>query len=294
MITAEQRQLRRRYIGSSDAAAILGLDPYRSASDVWMEKTGRLDDADRGNDRGNDATAAGNVLERAVLDWAERSLDRPLNRDVMKVAGDLCANLDGEWPGALASAPFVVEAKTTGIVGLPDPGYGEPGTDQVPERVIIQTHHQMFVTGYALAWVPVLIGGRGFCMYQVERDEALAAAIAERASAFVDRHVKTDTPPDDFRPSVEILRRARRQPGKVVTLDDEIVSRFVVARAARIQAEEAESYALADLIAALGDAEAGDYTAGRVTYFQATRKAYTVKESTYRTLRLVKAGKGTA
>ncbi len=34
-------QFRAKSLGGSDVAAILGLSPYRTAVDVWMEKTGK-------------------------------------------------------------------------------------------------------------------------------------------------------------------------------------------------------------------------------------------------------------
>jgi len=39
-LTTEQREIRRRYLGSSDIAAIFGMSPWKSAYDVWLEKTG--------------------------------------------------------------------------------------------------------------------------------------------------------------------------------------------------------------------------------------------------------------
>lgn len=57
MITDKQREQRRRYIGGSDMAAILGVDPWKTQVDLWLEKTGRLVDepltskaAELGND----------------------------------------------------------------------------------------------------------------------------------------------------------------------------------------------------------------------------------------------------
>ena len=34
-------QIRKQGIGSSDAAAAVGLNPYKSQLELWMEKTGR-------------------------------------------------------------------------------------------------------------------------------------------------------------------------------------------------------------------------------------------------------------
>ncbi|GIV52679.1 MAG: hypothetical protein KatS3mg038_3200 [Candidatus Kapaibacterium sp.] len=62
---------RRSFLGASDAPAVLGLSPWRSAWEVWAEKTGRIDSWS-----GNAATSAGQLLEPAVLAWASEELRR--------------------------------------------------------------------------------------------------------------------------------------------------------------------------------------------------------------------------
>lgn len=288
MITTEQREARKRYIGSSDAAAVLGLDPYRSASDVWLEKTGRVDDFE-----GNENTERGNLLEPVVLAWAKKKIGE-FTSDVMMIAPCrlLAANFDGLQPifGGVQEG-FVVEAKTSNNAGE----WGDEGTDQVPDRVIAQAHHQMFVAGPSmrLTYVPVLMPGFrsfDFKMYRVERNDILGNELADRCRDFMRKYVQTDTRPDDFRPGLEILKRMRRVPNKSVELPDVLVDNFILARAAKKQAEEECEAAQAALLAELGDAEHGSYSKGYVTYLQTTRKAYEVKETTFRTLRL-KAGK---
>lgn len=38
----EWLELRKAYIGGSEAGAIIGMNPYKSAYTLWAEKTGRL------------------------------------------------------------------------------------------------------------------------------------------------------------------------------------------------------------------------------------------------------------
>jgi putative phage-type endonuclease len=282
-LTTEQREARRHYIGSSDSPAIMGLDPYRSAADVWLEKTGRAADF-----AGNDATDRGNYLEPALLAFAEQTLGVPLTRDVMvkHQGGVLAANLDAvNYDG-----PFIVEAKSSVV---PE-GWGEQGTDQVPDRVLVQTHHAMYVAGIAfrVAWVPVVLPGFrsfDFRMYCVARNDALAEAVAQAGVAFMERHVRTDTPPDDFRPSLEVLKRVRREPNKTVSIADELALAYTLAKAQYAEAKQHCEQAERSLLAAMGDAEAAECPTGKFTYFQVSRKAYTVEATTYRQLRFSKA-----
>ena len=45
-------ELRRQGIGGSDAAAIMGLNPWKTPMDIWLEKTGEfLDDEEPENEK---------------------------------------------------------------------------------------------------------------------------------------------------------------------------------------------------------------------------------------------------
>ena len=286
MITTQQRESRRNFIGSSDAAAIMGLDPYRSAADVWLSKTAKIVDFE-----GNEATERGTFLEPSIIAWAESKLGVPLDRDVMLVhpSGVLAANLDARY----APGRFIVEAKSTVV----SEEWGPPGTDEVPNRVLIQGHHQLAVAGddYDRLYVPVLMASFRafkFQMYEVPRNKDLVDLVAEHCTEFWEKYVKTDTRPDDFKPSLETLKRMNRVPAKSVPVSDELVDALIVAKAAAKQAEEEAEQAQAAVLAAMGDAEGGSYSRGLVTYMETRRKAYTVQESSYRTLR-IKANKVT-
>ena len=52
---------RRKYLGGSDAAAILGLDRYRSRHDVWLDKTGQGTPREQ-----NEAMYFGTILEKTI------------------------------------------------------------------------------------------------------------------------------------------------------------------------------------------------------------------------------------
>lgn len=283
MITELQRTLRQKYIGASDAPAICGVDPYASPADVWLVKTGRADSF-----AGNEDTERGNLLEPVVLSWAETQLNGAaiLRNHFVKNEDypSLCANLDG----VVAAESAVVEAKTT----VNADQWGEPGTDHIPDRVIVQVHQQMLLMGKAwtMAYVPVLLPGYrsfDFRMYRVERDDKLAEAIGARCMEFWDRFIVTDTRPDDFKPSIEVLKRVRREPNKTVPVSEAALDAFIVTRAARLQAEENEEKAKAAVLVELLDAEHGECEDGReVTYMETKRKGYVVEDTTYRTLRV--------
>ncbi len=281
-ITIEQREARKCYIGSSDAPAIMGVDPYRSASDVYLEKIG-----DAEGFEGNEHTDRGNRLEPVLLDWAAEQLGgvEILRGHMLSWPGEvLCANLDGLI--VVDDRREIVEAKTVANSGE----WGAEGTDEVPERVIVQTHHAMYMADAKVAWVPVLMPGfrsLDFKLYRVFRNDDLAEAVASAGREFMHNHVRPRVPPADFRPSLEILKRVRREPKKIVPLAVELADRLVVARAACKQAEGEKAEAERSILTALADAEGGDLGDGRmVTYLPSKRRGYTVEETTYRTIRV--------
>jgi putative phage-type endonuclease len=301
VINDQQRAARKNFICSSDAPAICGVDQYRTAADVYLDKIG-LDDGFAGNEH----TERGNLLEPVLIQWAQQKLGVPLARDIFIAAKDgqpLAANLDA----ANADQRFIVEAKTS---TNPDE-WGEEGDDQgVPDRVLIQTAHALHVTGYAAAHVVVLLpifGRFVFRHYPVPRNEELCRLVAAKGIDFWTKHVQPKVQPTGCVASLDVLKRIRRQPNKTVDVPAEIAERWIVARAARLQAEKDEEQAQRELMAMFGDAEAGAFGDGRViTYFsQASKRLDTKlleqrypsaaaecrKETTHRVLR-IKSAKG--
>ena len=63
-ITTGQREQRKLYLGSSDSAAIVGLNKWKSAGDVFIEKTQDLPERDMG-----EAALIGTLCEDACLQW---------------------------------------------------------------------------------------------------------------------------------------------------------------------------------------------------------------------------------
>jgi hypothetical protein len=191
------------------------------------------------------------------------------------------ANCDAIVPGRC-----VVEAKTTSL----SDEWGDPGTDQVPEAVVAQVSWQLALTGLEFALVPVLFTGlrRDLQLYRVPRSEELIQELLRLGEDWWCRHVYERQPVPPEPPSLDVLKRIRRQPGTRVVIDPGLVLAKRETGLALSAAKKADDLAKAALIAALGEAEAGTDAEGRelVTYLEYDRKAYSVKESKYRTLYL--------
>lgn len=279
MMTPEELERRRHFITATDTPKILGVYPpgWGNAADVFLEKTAGLTTFE-----GNAATDAGTILEPSVAAWAATQLG-PLRDGGWYVAenGVNAATLDVETPDGEP-----VECKTSGIVGPGTPHqWGQEWTDEIPDYYIVQVHAQMLVKSAKRAFVPALIGGRGFVMFQVLRNDALCDLIAETSMQFMERVKANEPPEDDICASLETLKRLKRQPNKTVPVSVDTVLRYTSAQAIKAEAERNYKAAQAALIAELGDAECGEFSCGQVTYFEQTRKAHFVEESTFRVLR---------
>lgn len=246
-------------VGASRVAAIVGLDPYRSDYDVWLELTGRAEPW-----RGNDATRRGQRLEPVLIDYY-----RELHPDERVISGGeyrlkgtpILAHPDARAYRAVGAPPHrVIEAKSAAIeaAGHADTTkWGDAGTDQVPDHYLVQTQVQMAAVGCDEASIPAIIGGRGFVEYLVPRSDRLVARLVEMVVTWYDLYVVGDRPPEGKPPSLDTLARVIRREGKAVEVERSLVSEWVRCRDDAKRAEQAQDEARARLLAALGDGDEG-------------------------------------
>jgi len=278
-ITKTQLERRKKHLGSSDIAAILGLDRFKSAYDVWASKTDRLPD-----DSGNAATKAGQYFENGVLEYAEENLGNLIRNQYRSVKGSgipIGTNVDA----IVVQTGEPVEAKTAGLFGPLMDHWGNENTDEVPDRVIIQASVHMLCTESELCHIAAFLGGRGFVPFVIRRDETIINVVSETAVNFWEKFVLTDTPPDNSLPSVSTVKRLRREPKSIVQIDDSLVDVWLAAKEAAKAANALKEQTQTEVLAALGDAEAGSCTQGFVTYYEQSRKETIVKASTFRVAR---------
>lgn len=290
-ITEQIRKWRRKRIGSSDIAAILGVCPFNSAVDIYYQKVEGIDPVE------TDHMRAGNWLEPCIMQFASFFLNEVLNthpRHCYRTKGRIwCANLDGFPEYDPRPKPWCVEGKHTGVIspGVPEL-YGDEGTDELPPNIIAQCQEQMFVCGFEYVMVAVLIGRRGFKMYRVVRDDEIIEMIEEEGTKFYKDHLIKKIPPEG-RPSEFVLKRLRRVPDKVVPWGEDLAMK--VAKYKQIgtlinRAKWVQSELKNELVHALGDAEAATMPGGRaVTFMEINASGYTVDPKTYRKFQVLKA-----
>ena len=213
---AQWLQVRKSGIGSSDAAAAVGLHPYKSPLQLWMEKTGR--DAALPVVNPNDDHSPmywGTVLEPIVAGHYTRRTGRRVRRVNAVLQHPqhawMLANIDREVLGS--PDVQVLECKTAGIHGA------RLWREGVPEYVHLQVMHQLAVTGKQAADVAVLLGGQELQLFRIERNPEMIAqliTLERRFWAYVEQDL---APPADGSDSADLALRCLYPQDTGATLD---------------------------------------------------------------------------
>jgi putative phage-type endonuclease len=214
----EWLKVRKQGIGSSDAAAAVGLNPYKSQLALWLEKTGRDGTLPKSDPNDEDSPAYwGNLLEPIVAaHYTQRTNHRIRRINAVLQHPDpnlswMLANLDREVLGS--TEVQILECKTTGINGL------KLWKDGVPEYVQLQVQHQLAVTGKASADVAVLIGGQQLEIYRIQRDETLIERLIQLERNFWQFVIEDNPPPADGSESAELALRCLYPADSGTTVD---------------------------------------------------------------------------
>lgn len=215
-------QVRQGGIGSSDAAAAVGLNPFKSQLELWMEKTGRGDRLPA-VDPQDDTTPLywGTLLEPIVAaHYTRRTGNRVRRINAVLQHPDhswMLANIDREVMGS--ATVQLLECKTAGIHGA------WLWRNGVPEYVHLQVMHQLAVTGKQAADVAVLIGGQELKVFRIERDETMIAQLISLERQFWGYVERDQEPPADGTDSADVALRALypRDSGGTLDLRQDLV-----------------------------------------------------------------------
>ena len=173
-------------IGGSDASVVCGVNKYKSPIELWMEKTYKIPCSEAG-----EAAYWGTQLEALVRSEFTKRTGIEVNTVKQILQHEdfpfMLANLDGvcQHPDL---GTCVFEAKTASAYKA-----GE-WEDKIPDEYMLQIQHYMAVTGFAGAYVAVLIGGNTFKWKFIERDEEIISMLTELEKDFWE-HVQNELPP---------------------------------------------------------------------------------------------------
>ena len=175
-LTQAQVEERVNYCGGSDAAAILGLSPWKTVLSVWAEKTGQVPAEDIS---GKLQVKLGTKMEGIVADLYIEKTGRTLHRKNETMYHSkypfLAANIDRRIVGMRAG----FEAKTTAAWSADKWADGK-----TPVEYEVQCLHYLMVTGWDFWDLAVIIGNQDVQYRTFTRDEAILKSMEEKLVHF--------------------------------------------------------------------------------------------------------------
>lgn len=197
----EWKELRAKYIGGSDAASVVGLNPFSSPYALWAEKTGKTPAFE-----GNLATDVGTFLEDFIAKKFEQVSGKKVRRENRSFLNDkyqwAIANIDRDIVGEDSG----LECKSTSVLNTRRFKNGE-----FPTNYYCQCVHYLGVTEKKRWYLAVLIGNNDFLIYQLTRiadddvpewcessvyiSDTEIAALMDAEQDFWNNNVKRDIPP---------------------------------------------------------------------------------------------------
>ena len=186
-------EVRKQGIGSSDAATACGLNPYMSMLELWMIKTGRMQQNIEDESAGYAPLYWGKQLEPLVAEYYSMHTNHKVRRvnAVLQHPDEdkhfMLANLDYAVVGN--DEVQILECKTVGEYG------SKLWRDGVPLYVLCQVQHQLAVTGKQAAHICALICGHETKIFKVTRNETVIKYLIN-AERYFWECVENDIPPD--------------------------------------------------------------------------------------------------
>lgn len=176
---AEWLKYRKMGISGTDAGSICGLNPYRSAMQVFIDKT-----TDNIEEVDNEAMKQGRDLEEYV---AQRFCE--VTGKKVRRANAIFSNAEHPW--MLANFDRLVVGEKAGLECKTVSAYGADKWKDgaIPMHYLLQCQHYLAVSGFDAWYIAALILGREFIVHKIERDEELIADLIKIEKHFWENHV---------------------------------------------------------------------------------------------------------
>ena len=186
--SAEWHAARSKGIGGSDMAAIMGLNPWKTPYQVWLEKTGRAS----GNIESEKMT-----IGKEIEDFIASQYTRLFGRKTRRVNKFKTCD---QYPfiGGSVDRVFQDEQHGTGILEFKNvsaESFRNTFAGGVPDYYFIQVQTYMLVFKATVADLFVFVGGERFENFRITRNEDVIDAIIKSAKIFWFDHVQMDSPP---------------------------------------------------------------------------------------------------
>ena len=210
------RHDRRKFLGGSEIAAVMGISPWQTPVELWKDKTGRAEP------RAIDPVREGILRRGKRLEpiVREMAIDKLRQRGLqVELVAKNRRYFDGEMPWLTSEIDFevvlsgvaeidgtevrfhreLVTADCKTAAGFARRGWGAEDTDALPLYYAAQFMQGLDLTSLDRCLCAALIGLDDVALYWVTRDDVTIAAMRQRAESFWVDHVLADVPPDPIK-----------------------------------------------------------------------------------------------
>ncbi|MBO7158116.1 MAG: YqaJ viral recombinase family protein [Clostridia bacterium] len=264
----EWLNLRRTFIGGSDAAAVVGLNPYTSKYSLFWDKVGALPPKED-----TEPMRLGRDLEEYVARRFMEKTGKKIRRDRKMYVIDEYPFIGADIDRRIVGENAILECKTTSARTKCNFESGE-----IPLHWYCQCLHYMNVVKADRCYLAVLVMGVGFYVFTIEEDVDEQAKLLSKEIDFWQEHVLKGIPPatDGSEATVEALKNvySKGDGTETVSLSDmeDLLAERAMAKATiddmsrRVDAIESE------IKARLGDNVRGESDGYVVTWKRTTRR----------------------
>lgn len=288
---------RRKGIGGSDIGAIMGLNPYKSALEVWHEKVKGYTKEEKENIAAELGIYLESWLAGKFKKWFAKNNNgvniEPQRMPYILVHPDypyIRCNLDFVFEDPTILETSAIECKTTNEFARDD--WGE---DKIPDSYYLQGQQQLLITGYQRVYFPYLIGNRRFDVLVIERNESVIENIIKTATDFWNNYVLKQIPPapDGSISAARILDElySTEEKGKIVEFEPEGTEMKLLEKYEEFNFKKKTLEGDMDLIkqqlkAKMGKAEIAIAGRHKITWKEQVRPEHMVKESRFRMFKI--------
>lgn len=267
---------RRKWVGGSESAALLGLSPFATPYKLWHLKKGNIEPDNLDHD---ERVMAGKFMEPAIAAWAGHKWDWPIRkvgeyRRSPRVRA-MGASLDFEVVGT--REPTEIKNVDRSIFSNPKGEWEASGDTLInaPVHYLVQVQHEMACPepGQPMAergWLVVCVGGNRLFRMEVPRHDGLIQKLETEIDEFWASIARNEPPPPDFREDADTISLLYTgKGGEVADLRNnpratELASGYIANHEIEKRAKEGKTAALAELKSMMDDRQSalidGGYT----------------------------------
>ena len=208
-------------ITTCEVPAILGIDPHKTAVDVFDEHAGLA------KPETTEAMKIGAALKEVAKKVWEEETGVKIEEAEMVSSGHSCGKPDGMVDGC----PLIVASSPV-------------AWDEIPETIVVKAQHYMGMGGWEKTRVICMVSGFGKCIseYEIERNEEVGKSILEKDENFWTENAEKDMAPDPK--NIEDCRKIWPvSMGETIDANEEIASKVESLKVANAKVKEAEAEA---------------------------------------------------